>query len=204
MKVEFIEDKHGYKIDGRSVPSVTQIIKETVGSGWLADEWYLTRGRAIHACADYIAQDLDFSFDERLSGYVAAIKKFFSEVKPTATSVGRISEVVVASNLYSFAGTIDLICKIGSENVVVDYKHSIDLDRVPLQLGGYSVAALESLGIEVKKGIGVQIREDGTYSMTKPIDLRRPRSEFLALRTTYSIKERCKTLLSQSKEAVNE
>jgi hypothetical protein len=36
------------------------------------------------------------------------------------------------------------------------------------------------------------------------IDLRRQRNEFLALRTTYAIKERCKTLLSQTKEAVDE
>ena len=42
----------------------------------------------------------------------------------------------------------------------------------------------------VINGIGVAIKEDGTYSMTKPIKLDNYRREFLALRATYAVRER--------------
>ena len=77
MNIEFSEADHTYKLNARPVPSVTQIIKETVGTCWQTSEWYLMRGKAIHACAAFIAEGKEFKFDERLSGYVAAIKKFF-------------------------------------------------------------------------------------------------------------------------------
>ena len=192
MNITFNEEDHTYTIDGCPVPPVTHVIKNTVGTGWEASPWYLQRGKAIHACAAFIAQGIDFKFDERLAPYVAALKKFFKEIHPEVYG----QEIRVGSSLYQFAGTLDLNCKISTNNCLIDWKHSIDKHRIPLQLGGYSLAFKETFGKEINYGFGVEIRENGTYNMTKIIDLHIPRNEFLALRTTYRIKERCGEIIT--------
>jgi hypothetical protein len=201
-KIEFTEDTHTYTLNGVKVPGVTTVIAETVGHGWSAADWYLQRGRAIHACARFIAEGKKFKHDERLTGYVKAIEKFFLEVKPVLDF--GFGETIVHSAVMKYCGMIDLPCRIGRDNSIVDYKHSIDKIRIALQLGGYSGAALETLGTVFNSGYGVQIRENGTYQMTDKIDLRRPKSEFFALRTTYAVKERCGELSSQKEKKGNE
>lgn len=192
MIIKFDEKVHKYHLDGAPVPSVTQIIGATIGHGWQAEQWYLDRGKAIHACAKLISEGKKFSFEPRLSGYVAAIENFFKTVKPVL-SFGS-GEILVASKIFQYCGTIDLLCKIGNCNAIVDYKHSFDYERIALQLGGYAQASKETIGIDFKAGYGVQIKPDGNFLMTSKIDLEKSKREFLALRTTYKIKERCGTL----------
>lgn len=195
--VTFDVAKHEYAINGGIVPSVTHIISEVVGNGWIAEPWYLDRGKAIHKCAEFIIKGKQFKFDERLAGYIAALKSFFAIVKPDLIGC----ETIVFSETYRYAGTLDLGCKIGGVKTLIDWKHSIDKERLPLQLGGYSAAYKEQWKEEFNQGIGVQIKEDGTFKMTEKIDLRRRRNEFLALRSVYAIKERCKTLSTQKEAA---
>jgi hypothetical protein len=194
---EFDPETHTYTLDGKTIPSVTQIIAEIVGTGWKAADWYLQRGRAIHACAEFIAEGKAFKFDERIAGYVTALKKFFAEVKPENVT----SELRVFSKIYQYAGTIDLIGKIGARNVILDWKHSVDRNRIELQIGGYAIAARETIGTEYYFGAGVQIKKNGSYAMTEVFPLAIPAREFLALRTTYRIRERCGELTSQKKES---
>jgi hypothetical protein len=189
---------HTYTIDGRIVPGVTEIIRETTGQSWRVGDWYLERGKAIHACAAFIAQGKKFKFDERLSGYISALRKFFEDVKPEFNNGS--SEKIVFSLPYQFAGTLDLVCNISTRKVIVDYKHSIDIERLKWQLGGYSQAYKDQSKIEVNHGCGVEIRENGTYSMTPIFDLRKSRGEFLAMRTVYGIKEHLKQLSFQKGE----
>ena len=196
MKIEFDEATHSYKIDGRSEPSVTQIISETTGHGWQAAQWFLDRGKAIHKCAEFIANGKEFKADPRLDGYIAALRKFFKE---TGAKIHQ-SEQLVASALYHFCGMLDLGCQIGTRNVLVDFKHSVDKIRIKLQIGGYAIAENETTGTRYNFGAGVQIKEDGTYQMTEIFDLTKPAREFLALRTCYRIKEQCKTLSTQQKD----
>jgi hypothetical protein len=195
MNIDFSEADHTYKLNAQTVPSVTQVIKETVGTCWQTSEWYLTRGKAIHACAAFIAEGKQFKFDERLSGYISAIKKFFHECEPVEAG----SEIIVGSLLYLFAGTLDLKCKIGGRKYLIDYKHSLDKVRIPLQLGGYSQALKETTGEEFNFGIGVEIHENGTYIMTDTLELKIARNQFIALRVAYTTKEKCGELSTQKK-----
>lgn len=196
MKIEFNEHDHTYKIDGRPAPSVTQIISEILDHGWQAAQWYLDRGKAIHKCAEFICHGKEFTADQRLAGYVAAIRKFFADTKAKIIH----SELRVSSVKYNFAGILDLICKIGAKNIIIDWKHCLDKTRLPLQVGGYAVGCAETIGREYAFGAGVQIREDGTYRMTEIFNLQIPAREFLALRTAYRLKEACGNLTSQQKE----
>lgn len=188
-----INEQHEYTLNNSRIPGVTEIIKEITGCSWSAAPWYLDRGRAIHKCAEFLIKGKQFKFDDRLSGYITALKSFFSIVKPELIG----SEVLVYSETYKFAGILDLACKISGIKTIIDWKHSIDKIRLPLQLGGYSAAYKDTWKEEFNQGIGVQIKDNGTFQMTEKIDLRRPRNEFLSLRTAYAIKERCQTLSKQ-------
>lgn len=194
--IMFDEKTHTYYDHLGEIPGVTKIIGEILGKGWQASKWYLQRGKAIHACAALIAQGKKFKYDERLKGYIAALEKFFAEVKPELKF--GFGERIVTSKLYRFAGTIDLPCGINKKYSIIDYKHSFDMERLRLQLGGYSQAMKEETGIEINIGYGVRIQEDGNYQMTRAYDLRIPRNEFIAIRTVYGMKERMKLNCGQN------
>lgn len=185
-KVELPDGSHKYFLNGFQVPSVTDIIKHTIGVGYDAEDWYLIRGRAVHACAALIAQGKEFRYDPQIENQVRAIRRFFEEVKPEVMLV----EQAVHSTLYRYAGTIDLLAQIGKNKVIIDYKASIDKDRLLLQLGGYCQALNEEYGMNIQLGAGVHIKDNGNYNITEFYNLRSSIREFLALRTTYKIKEK--------------
>lgn len=181
--LQFDEENHTYKHFGKIVPGVTQIIGELLPMQFKCDDWYMTRGRAVHQCAAYIAKGIDFHYNHQIAGQVAAIRKFFAEVNPQILNI----EERVYSIKQRYAGTYDLSAIIGKKHCLVDYKSSIDIERIGLQLGGYSAAMPEPCA---DYGIGVQLKEDGNYSMTQMINLKNYRREFLALRSVYAIRER--------------
>lgn len=190
----FDEARHRYTLDGAVLPSVTGVIKECVGSGfeYLQDaDWYLQRGRAVHAAAKFIAEAKSFECDPRIEGHVAALRKWFDDFKPVGPF--RIEQPVY-SEVYRYAGTPDLFCTLYGKPFCVDWKNSLSHERVAWQLGAYTLTQTNrGNGIS---GLGVELHEDGTYKTTKTLDLRRAQQEFLAMRSVYSVKER----LGQLKE----
>ena len=72
--------------------------------------------------------------------------------------------------------------------MLIDFKSSISYDRLALQLAGYAHAHPDCPN--VLYGAGVQIKENGSYVMTKPIKLRPFVREFLAMRAVYNIRRR--------------
>ena len=182
MNLEFDKSTHTYKIDNKKVPSVTQIINELLPMQYSPNDWYLQRGSAVHQCAAYIAKGINFDCDIRIAGQVDALFKFFKEVQPDILGI----EEKVYSVQYRFAGTYDLWAMIDNKHCLIDYKSSISIEHIGLQLGGYSIA-MEPV---VFRGVGVQLKEDGKYNMTNIINLKNYRREFLALRTAYAIRER--------------
>ena len=177
MSNTFEAATHSYTIDGRKVPSVTQVLNDLI-PGFKAGEWYLNRGQAVHACAALIAQGVAFDHDPAIDGQVRAMRRFFAEVKPTVIAV----EKQVYSARYQYAGTLDLLADINGKRLVIDFKAS-ESAALPYQLAAYSIA--EST---YPKGCGVIINEDGSYKMTKVFDLRLFQQGFLALLTAYNIR----------------
>jgi hypothetical protein len=173
---------HTYTIDGRKVPSVTQVLNDLI-PGFKAGEWYLNRGQAVHACAALIAQGVAFDHDPAIDGQVRAVRRFFAEVKPTVIAV----EKQVYSERYQYAGTLDLLALVDPRKMVVDFKAS-ESAALPYQLAAYSIALPpEQL---TRYGCGVIINEDGTYKMTRVFDLRLYQQGFLALLTAYGIRRK--------------
>ncbi len=178
---DFDPATHTYRIGGRLVPSVTQVLGDLI-PGWRASDWYLQRGRAVHACAALLARGVPFESDPQIAGQVEALRKFFAEVNPRVIW----AEKQVYSELYQYAGTLDLFCDIGAKtNVVLDYKSALT-GTVPIQCAAYALA----LPGDPRWGLGVEIRDDGTYRMSEVYDLRRYKAEWLALLTTYNIRRR--------------
>ena len=183
---------HHYTVNGQPVPSVTQILGDTV-PGWQADDWYLQRGQAVHACAALIAQGKAFKHDPQIDGQVRACIRFFREVRP----VVRLVEYRVASVRHGYAGTLDLVAEIQGRVCVVDWKASIG-PATKYQVTGYGIALEEMEGNGPRWGCAVELLKDGTYGMSTgdrgqgPFwDLRRLRAGWLALLGTYRIRREC-------------
>lgn len=137
----------------------------------------------MHQCAEYIAQGIEFDYDERLEGRVQAIKKFFAECQPEIIQ----SETMVFNKTFMYAGTFDLLAKFQKKVCLFDYKSTLEPVRTGLQLGGYAMALNSEINVNI--GYGVEIRDNGTYRLSDPIKLSDETRRFLALRTAYSIKE---------------
>jgi len=191
MTFTFNEDKHEYSLNDRRIPSVTQIIGEFIPT-FKATDWHMNRGKAVHACAELIANGVQFECDPQIQGRVDAIYKFFREVKP----VVMLTEKKVYSTVYQFAGKLDLYCIIDGKKYLLDWKSTLCPEMVALQCAGYSLTA-QIKPLNVNYCIGVQMNDDGTYKISNPIDMRPYRNEFLAMRTVYGIKQRMKLIKSK-------
>jgi len=170
---------HTYEINGRRVPNVTQVLGDLI-PGWHAADWYLERGRAVHAAAAFIAHGIEFDADPQIEGQVRALRRFFAEVKPQVLEV----EKSVFHSGYGYAGTCDMVAIFKKAAVVVDWKASISVSA-PYQVAGYALA------LNLDHGCAVEIRDDGTYRMSPIWDLRRYKQGWLALLTAYGIRRNC-------------
>lgn len=176
----FDAESHIYRINGRLVPNVTRVLADLL-PGFRASDWYLQRGRAVHAAAAFVAKGIPFEHDPRIVGQVEAARRFFREVQPEVVEIER----PVYSAKYLYAGTPDLLAIIAKRPVIVDYKSYL----VPSALYQCAAYALALPG-KVHYGVGVELHEDGQYRMSEIYDLRSYKNEWLALLTTYRIRER--------------
>ena len=186
---EFDSITHIYKINGGIVPNVTRVLADLI-PGYRASDWYLQRGRAVHACAAMVAKGIAFEHDPRISGQIEAVRRFFREIKPRVIVVER----PVYSHRYLYAGTPDLVCELNERLIIPDYKAQITKATI-YQCAAYALACNEyprdeMFDAEVRYGVGIELHEDGTYKMSEIWDLKRPQQEWLALLTTYRVRER--------------
>ena len=189
MSLQFDEETHAYTLNGSKVPSVTTVITDMLGSGYdflspADSEWYMMRGRAIHAYAELIANKKPFAApDERIAGHVSALHKFFA-----VASKVHLVEYRVANPVYGYAGTLDLLCEIGGAKCLVDFKSSLNESRVALQLGAYNMALPKAY--QTNKAYGVELNEDGTFKMYRVENLQESAREFIVLLSAYKIKQK--------------
>lgn len=183
-KHEFNEEKHEYTINGFSVPSVTGIISDLLPCH-KADEYYMQRGSANHACYALLAQGKQFQPDPQSEGNIQAWKDWNTEFKPQF----RLIEQRVFSDKYRFAGTLDALVMIPKLNVMalIDYKEGLT-QTIPYQLGGYAIALKEEKKLNIKHGIGVELTHEGTWKVTSVFDLVKYSNAFLQLLSVYNIR----------------
>ena len=186
MNIAFHADSHTYTVDGRVVPSVTQILAK---AGLVADyagispavlAYARDRGSHVDACCDlFDAGDLDFSsVHPDCERYVEAWAAFRDLERFTPIH----TQGIVYHPELDYCGTFDGYGMIGSTPTLVERKCTAKLSPTyGLQLAGYSMpgiglavdGATELLPLIVSRRLVVQLKPDGTYRLaeyTNPLD----------------------------------
>lgn len=176
MPLEFDAATHTYTLDGRVLPSVTQVLKEARICDYsmipqAVLQFAAERGTAVHLATQLLDEgDLDVeSLDPVLAPYVQAWEKFKAET-------GFVSERIekrIVNETYFYAGTYDRVgigIFQGGRRGIVDIKSGILLPGHHVQLAAYAEAMGEPA---TTRRMLVQLRPDGQYRIEET-----PRSEF--------------------------
>lgn len=151
------------KKSGRDYPSVTTVLPEFAYGSEVAME----RGTLVHQACYYLNHGaLDWeSVDPRIEPYVRAYELLMKEVKFTPEK----SELVVLSEKYGVAGTLDVIGKMGKHHVIADIKtgdYSQKQANWEVQVAAYYKLYQESTGDKTKRKLYTFVlRDDGNYRL---------------------------------------
>jgi len=176
--LEFSEKDHVYLLDGKVIPSCTQIL-QGVGliqfNGVSPDvlERAAAFGTAAHrACALDDLGDLDEqSLDPNLKPYLDAWRTFRGDMKFDAI------EQPLWHPVYGFAGCPDRV----AGNSIIEIKTSAVVPAwAQLQTAGYAILA----DIPTARRIVVHLKPNGSYSIIEHKD-RKNRAVFLSCLTAY-------------------
>jgi ATP-dependent exoDNAse (exonuclease V) beta subunit len=153
--------KHQYALNGRPIPSVTQIIRRVLGDKeYGGTQWHMDRGTAAHELYAMLARGEDLSkydYDQRLQPNVDAWRDWAARERPKFIEV----EYQVASDRFGYAGTIDAVVQIGKRVFILDYKATSSA-RDAIQLAAYRMALRETMPELIVTGlISLQINADG-------------------------------------------
>lgn len=165
----FDESNHSYKLNGYLLPSVTQIMKPLSSVEYKdVDNDVLMkaaeRGTAVHEAIEY---KIKYDFDDcpaQYEEYYNAFLKFAQDYSPKWIN----SEMRIYHRQLMYAGTVDLICEIDGEKVIVDFKTSSKINHMltGVQLEAYA-QALNSAGIDIDYKAILHLRKDGKYSFER-------------------------------------
>lgn len=164
MALHFDEKSHTYTLDGRVVPSVTQIIAPLYeGAFDLINAERLERkrnlGRALHYATelDDVGNLDESTLSEALRPYLSAWRTFRDDHKVQVIA----AEQPLAHSAFFFAGTIDRMLLIDGSIWKIDLKTTAELHRaVGVQLAGYSF-----LGGAAEHHGALRLLPDGTYRL---------------------------------------
>lgn len=165
-------ETHAYTVDGRRVPSVTEIAGVLTAGKYAAMnpamlEQAKRRGTAVHELCEQIDCGIDpeeLDIEPELVGYVNAYLAFLRDWQPEWEWV----EMPVHTD--SYAGRADRIGKIDGQSAIVDIKTTSSMDRLSkltllLQLHAYRLAWFD-MGHDAPKVLwGVQLKRDGKYTI---------------------------------------
>lgn len=147
--LQFDADLHRYTLDGRQLPSVTEILRPVTEHEYRGvDRDVMERaallGTAVHKLIELdIAGTLDEdALDDSLRQYLAQWRQFRAQ----SGFVPVLNEHRVHSGRYGYAGTIDLFGVLNSDAALIDAKRTAAVPRsVGPQTAGYEQAIRESL-----------------------------------------------------------
>ena len=174
-KIEFDEARHEYRVGGRVVPSVTQVLGILNDFGAVPADVLAAAAEfgthVHHACALDNAGQLDEeSLDPALAPYLAQWRRFLAE--SDAEVLG--SEVRVYHPGQFYVGTLDALIRIRGKVAVVDIKTGAVPRSVGAQLVAYEQAyhASDEHQHSIRRRLCVQLTGD-TYKvhpLTDPAD----------------------------------
>lgn len=156
-----LDENHIYRLDGRVIPGVTEILKDVgLSNHFNRDDWYLERGRAVHLAIQYCLEgDLkESSVAPAIKGYLNTFKRFWDEKKPKLLG----SEKMVYDPIRWYAGTLDLRVQLPGGESLIDIKTGTPQPADAWQTAGYAHAVYKS-GARYILRQGLYLRADGSY-----------------------------------------
>jgi len=157
--VDFLGAGHRYLVDGREVPSVTQVLEPLydwsgIPSAVLQEA--AARGTAVHkACELHDLEVLDeSSLDADIAAYLDGWKRFLAD---THFRIERV-EARVHSPTYDYAGTTDRTGRLGRNSTVLDIKSGVMTPVTGPQTAAYERALTEQTGAKFSRRYGVYLR----------------------------------------------
>ncbi len=192
MTLEYDPEKHQYLVDGKVVPSVTQLVAPLGADFDDPDDMLESvldaatdRGATMHA---YIEHRLlggeaeDFELPSMYLPYADAVELFLAEHRIVPIAI----ETPMA--VQGFAGTPDLVCEFDGATAILDWKvvSQIAKSKVGAQLGGYNVLCFAN-GIFPEMLYAVQFLKAGEYRLY-PVDSTHADAVFSLCRDVYRLK----------------
>lgn len=174
MGVEFDKATHRYTLDGRHLPSVTQVLAPLeMFDGIPMDvlEKARVRGQHVHeAMALLVREDLNWStLDLTLVPYIEGGKRFLEE----SGAIVIASEMRVACPRIRCAGTFDLLAYLRDAECLIEFKATASLPRtVGPQTAAYDRLYQAMHGGRPRKRYCVQLKpaDYKVYPLTDPAD----------------------------------
>ena len=157
-KFEFNEQTHTYKLNDKILPSVTQIINEVLFYNKYSSvsedtlELAKKKGSLIHKEIENYIKKGETGFTLELGNFINIVNdKKLEHMK---------SEVKVHNK--EIAGTIDIVCRIGDKNVIIDTKTTSEFDKeyVSWQLSMYAYILETHYNVRVDELYGMWLRDD--------------------------------------------
>lgn len=133
--LEFDELSHTYRIGGRVIDSVTQVLTKAglIDTQWFTEEGKI-RGNAVHKAIFYDLQnDLNWA---RLHPVIKPYVEAWREFRTKTRLIPIFFEKRVYNPIHDYTGTLDLLCKINGRNWLIDYKTG-DSRHAHWQTAGY-------------------------------------------------------------------
>lgn len=176
IKVDFFEDGHEYRLEGRDAPSVTTILD---AEGLASYEWskpeHLARGKAVHKIAQIVSRgwrgstveeivrnsrwDVDKT-DRRIVGYGYAAAKYLLDTGFRPALV----EQPVGSVRLGICGCLDAWGYLPSGvSHLPDYKSGQPLAAVWIQMALYAELLEETYGLKTDQIAPVWLQKTGEY-----------------------------------------
>lgn len=174
-ELKFDEVAHTYTVDGRELPSVTQIL-ERVGlkDNYNNDVFYCDRGAAVHEATEFIDRDtLDpASVDPQIEPYLQAYRAFREQTGFEPLLI----EQWLYSRQYGYAGTLDRVGWVNGKLAIFDIKTGPPARWHNLQLAAYRWLVRENhwrFGVTHKEvdamtEFTLQLRDDGEFRLHMP------------------------------------
>lgn len=142
----FYEDGHRYNLDGRALPSVTDVIRDNRLGGDFSRvapdvlERARQLGSAVHVALHYHDEGTldEATVDPAVAPYLAAWRRFLAERQVAVVEMERR----FADATYRFAGTLDRIVVVDGRRVLIDVKSGA-VDGADLQTAAYAHLACE-------------------------------------------------------------
>lgn len=142
----FDEASHTYTLDGVVLPSVTQALQVLPNGYHMVDPDVLERaaemGRAVH---DLIARELSGTLDEDETAFeLLPYLDMWRHFRGTSGFDPILSEQMVHSARYGYAGTLDLFGRLNGRHALIDAKRTAAVPRsTGPQTAGYDGALRE-------------------------------------------------------------